>query len=199
MTFIRTLVQTAIVLLLVAGICSAQAVRTAHRRTLDELTDESAFILHGHVASVRIEPHPDLSNLQTVLVSIHVDDVLKGTVPSEFTFRQFVWDVHSLYDNGGYHKRQELLLFLRAPSRYGLTSPAGLEQGRFVIHRDASGNITAVNGENNAGLFTSLPKAAQRRGAVLSARAQALASRPAGPVALNDLKQAVRSLTGNTQ
>src|SRR4051794_9997355 len=121
--------STALLLLLVA-ICPAQSVTTAHRRTLEELTDEAAFIVHGHVIGVRSEAHPELKNLQTVVVTMEVDDVVKGDVPREFTFRQFVWDVRSLYDTAGYHKRQELLLFLRPPSRYGLTSPAGLEQGR---------------------------------------------------------------------
>lgn len=179
--------------------CVAQTVTTAHRRTIDELTDEAAFIVHGHVTAVRLESHPELKNLQTVVVSMHVDDVLKGQVRREFSFRQFVWDVHSLYDSPGYRKRQELLLFLRPPSRYGLTSPAGLEQGRFVIQRDAQGNVTAVNGDNNVGLFASLPNAAQKRGALLSASALALSKRASGPVALADLKDAVRSFAGRTQ
>jgi hypothetical protein len=130
---------------------------------------------------------------------MQIDDVLKGDVPREFTFRQFIWDVRSIHDGGGYRKRQELMLFLRPPSRYGLTSPAGLQQGRFVIQRDSAGDVTVVNADNNIGLFTGLPKAAQRRGATLPAAALALANKAAGPVPLNDLKQAVRSLSRRAQ
>lgn len=189
--FVLVLVATALV--------SAQTVSTAHRRTLDELTDEAAFIVHGYVVGVRVEPHPQLHNLQTVVVSMQIDDVLKGDVPREFAFRQFIWDVRSIHDGGGYRKRQELMLFLRPPSRYGLTSPAGLQQGRFVIQRDSAGNVTAVNADNNIGLFKTLPKAAQRRGAALPAAALALANKAAGPVPLTDLKQAVRALSRRSQ
>jgi hypothetical protein len=185
--------------LVAAGLVSAQTVSAAHRRTLDELTDEAAFIVHGHVVGVRVEPHPQLHNLQTVVVSMQIDDVLKGDVPREFTFRQFLWDVRSIHDGAGYRKRQELMLFLRPPSSYGLTSPAGLQQGRFAIQRDSAGHVTAVNGDNNIGLFATLPKAAQRRGAMLPAAALALATQAAGPVPLADLKQAVRSLSRRPQ
>jgi hypothetical protein len=128
------------------------------------------------------------------VVTMDVDDVLKGDVPKKFIFRQYVWDVRAAY-NSGYKKRQELLLFLRPPSRYGLTSPAGMSQGRFTIASDATGNVTAVNGEHNIGLFASLPKAAQRRGATLPAAASALSLQSGGPVSLRDLKAVVRSLT----
>ncbi len=199
MQILKSIARGTLFIVVMAGLCSAQAVSTAHRRTLDELTDEAAFIVHGHVTAVRMEPHPQLKNLQTVLVTMHVDDVLKGDVSSEFTFRQFVWDVHSLYDSGGYRKRQELLLFLRPPSQYGLTSPAGLGQGRFVVQRDASGKVTAVNADNNVGLFANVSQAAQRRRVMMTAGALSLAKTTSGPVALTDLKQAVRSFAGRAQ
>jgi hypothetical protein len=150
------------------------------------------------VVGVRVEPHPDLKNLSTVVVTMEVNDVLKGDVPRNFTFRQFVWDVRAAYNNG-YRKHQELLLFLRPPSRYGLTSPAGLSQGRFIIRPDASGKTIATNADNNAGLFASLPKAAQRRGATLPAAATAISLQGAGPVSLRDLKEIVRSLTARAR
>lgn len=183
---------------LLASISSAQEAVAAHRRTLDELVDESAFIVHGHVVNIRIEPHPQFNNLSTAVITMDVSDVLKGDVPRKFVFRQFVWDLRAAHDSG-YKRRQELLLFLRPPSRYGLTSPAGLSQGRFVIRRDASGNVIAANADDNVGLFKSLPAAAQRRRVALPASAAALARQTNGPVALRDLKQVLRSLVGRPQ
>ena len=45
---------------------------------------------------------------------------------------------------------------MNAPSRYGLTSPAGMEQGRFRIHRDRTGRTSALNGAGNHRLFAGL-------------------------------------------
>ncbi len=63
-------------------------------------------------------------------------------------------------DVAGYRKGQELLLLMNGSSRYGLTSPVGLEQGRFRIQRDRSGREVATNGAGNLRLFERLRDAA---------------------------------------
>ena len=103
-------------------------------------------ILRGHVVSAVIEPHPKYSNLKTVVVTISVQRVLKGEAADTYTFRQFVWDARDAADMAGYRKAGELLLFLNPVSAYGLTSPVGLDQGRFRVVRDAKGKAFAVNG-----------------------------------------------------
>ena len=194
----RFLISAWIFCFLLAGIAVAQEAITAHRRTLDELVDESAFIVHGRVIDVKLEPHPEFKNLSTVLVTMQIEDVLKGDVPRTFTFRQFMWDIRSSA-HSEYKKRDELLLFLRPPSRIGLTSPAGLSQGKFVIRVSAAGATTAINADNNTGLFATLPKAAKERRAVLPAAATSLASHQGGPVRLDDLKQVVLSLAARAK
>ncbi len=176
-----------------ASISVAQEAAVAHRRTLAELIDESAYIVHGRVTDVRLEPHPQLTNVNTVVVTLAVKDALKGDVSQTFTFRQFVWDVRGL-DKSGYRKGQELLLFIRPPSQYGLTSPAGLSQGRFAVQADASKTPVAINALNNVGLFDSLQTTAKARGAILSARSVKLSTQRQGPVPLRDFEEAIRSL-----
>lgn len=171
----------------------AQEAAVAHRRTLAELIDESAYIVHGRVTDVRLEPHPQLANLNTVLVTMAVKDALKGDVSQTFTFRQFVWDVRGA-DSSGYRKGQELLLFIRPPSQFGLTSPAGLSQGRFAVHTDASGAPLATNALNNVGLFDSLQATAKTRGVTLSARSVKLSTQHQGAVPLRDFEETIRSL-----
>jgi hypothetical protein len=79
-------------------------------------------------------------------------------------------------------------------SKYGLTSPVGLEQGRFRILRDSSGQATAINGRGNAGLFQQTEARARAQGIKLSARQSTLIrQRQPGPVALSDLKDAIRT------
>src|SRR5215470_14881626 len=48
-------------------------------RGLDQLTEEADVIVHGYVTSTRIEPHPQLHNLNTMLVTLEVKDTYKGT------------------------------------------------------------------------------------------------------------------------
>jgi len=82
-------------------------------------------------------------------------------------------------------------------SKYGLTSPVGLEQGRFRVVRDAQGTATAVNGRGNAGLFASTEQRARTKGIKLSARSLAAVRRSeAGPLDLQALEDTIRTFAG---
>ena len=137
---------------LIAVACLATSPAFAQRgamtvpRNLDELTDRAQDIVRGTVVSAHVEKHPELTNLHTVVVTLRVRETLKGAARDTYTFRQYIWDLRDRYDAAGYRKGQELLLLMNAPSRYGLTSPVGIEQGRFRIQRDRSGRAVALNG-----------------------------------------------------
>ncbi len=163
-------------------------------RSLDQLSQEAAVIVQGYVDSAKVEPHPQLKNLTTVVITISVEDTLKGPPQKSLQFRQYIWDLRDQLDAAGYRKGQELLLMLGPVSPYGLTSPVGLEQGRFRILRDASGQASAINGRGNVGLFQATAQRAQSLGIQLSPRVSALAQQTgAAPVPLNDLKDAIRA------
>jgi hypothetical protein len=166
---------------------------------LDQLVESSATILRGHVISAVVEPHPQFANLQTVLVTISVGKVLKGEAPTTYTFRQFIWDPRDVADSAGYRKAGELLLFLNPVSEYGLTSPVGLEQGRFRVTRDAKGRALAVNGRANFGLFDQVSTKASGRGVIVSRQAEVMMTKPAGPVSLETLEETVAALAGKSQ
>src|SRR5262249_47125892 len=134
---------------------------------LGYLVERAGTIVRGHVISTKVEPHPQFKNLQTVVVTIFVSKVLKVSAPATYSFRQFLLDTRDAADAGGYHKGSELLLLLNPPSEYGLTSPVGLDQGRFRITRDSKGHAVAVNGRSNLGLFDQLQSTAATRGASL--------------------------------
>ena len=168
-------------------------------RSLAQLTQEAERIVHGYVVSARVEPHPQFKNLTTVVITMKVAETLKGAPAQTLEFRQFIWDIRDRWDAARYSKGQELLLMLGPVSPYGLSSPVGLEQGRFVITRDRAGNAQALNGRGNVGLFEDAQAQAQRRGLKLSARAAALVRRTqAGPVPLADLEDTVRAFSGST-
>jgi hypothetical protein len=185
-----------LLLLLTAASQPAQAQRGALTvtRGLDQLTQEAELIVHGSVRSAKVEPHPQFPNLMTVVVSFEVQDTLKGKAQKSIQFRQYVWDIRDQGDKARYGKGEELLLMLGPVSKYGLTSPVGLEQGRFRIVRDSSGRANAINGRGNAGLFQQTESRARTQGIKLSARQSALIrQQQPGPVALSDLKDAIRT------
>lgn len=181
------------VTLVATGAHAQRGARTAPR-TLDQLTREAATIVRGSVVSAKVEPHPQFSNLTTVLVTLQVQETLKGTPAKTLQFRQYIWDIRDRLDAARYHKRGEVLLMLGPVSQYGLRSPVGLEQGRFVITRDSAGNATAVNGAGNVGLLATSESQLQKSGVKLSARTSALIrTQPKGPIALTDLEEAIRN------
>lgn len=164
-------------------------------QNLGELVAQAATVVQGHVASARIEPHPDFANLSTVVVTFRVEQVLKGEADLTFTFRQYVWDVRDRYDAAGYRKGQHLLLLLTRPSRYGLSSPVGLSQGRFRIQPDTQGRSAALNGVANAGLFRGLMPTLRKRGITLAAdQVSLLETHRSGPIPLDALETLIRRL-----
>ena len=191
------------VLVLLAA-CLAAAPVLAQRgamtvpRNLDQLTDRASDIVRGTVVSARIEKHPELTNLDTIVVTLRVRETLKGTAQGTFTFRQYIWDVRDRYDAAGYRKGQDVLLLMIAPSRYGLSSPAGMDQGRFRIERDRSGREMALNGTGNMRLFDGLSAEADKEGVALTSKqASIVAKHRKGPVELAELTAMIREFARN--
>jgi hypothetical protein len=162
---------------------------------LDQLVQRASVILRGSVVSANVEPHPQFSNLRTVVVTISVGKVLKGEPAKLYTFRQFLMDPRDAADAGGYRKGGELLLFLNPTSEYGLTSPVGLEQGRFRITHDGKGQAFTANGQANLALFDQVLSRGTSRGALFSAQSKAMISAPPrGKVPLEPFEDAVSAL-----
>ncbi len=174
---------------------SAQRGALTRAENLDQLVGRASLIVHGRVLSARVEPHPQYANLSTVVVTLRVDETLKGAPVSSFTFRQFIWDLRDRLDAAGYRKGLELVLLLNPETRLGLRSPTGLEQGRFRILRDPAGQSAALNGRGNAGLFAALAPQLEAKGVRLSARLQAAIQQPRPrALALEDLRELIRVL-----
>ncbi len=180
---------------LAAGPALAQRGAMTVPRNLDQLTDRASDIVRGTVVEARVEKHPELSNLDTVVVTMRLRETLKGSAQKTYTFRQYIWDVRDRYDSAGYMKGQDLLLLMLAPSPYGLTSPAGMDQGRFRIQRDKSGREVAMNGMGNARLFQGLQAEVTKEGASLTAvQANLVARHRQGPIEVGELAALIRVL-----
>lgn len=188
---------------LILAACACAAPALAQRgaltlpRNLEQLTHRASDIVRGTVVSAHVEKHPELDNLDTVVVTLRLSDTLKGSARESFTFRQFIWDVRDRQDAAGYRKGQELLLLMIAPSRYGLSSPAGLDQGRFRIERDRSGRVVATNGMGNFRLFDGLDAGTKSAAALSARQASLVAKHRKGPVDAAELTEMIRTFAGN--
>lgn len=164
-------------------------------RNLADLTQRADRIVQGRVLSVHIEPAPGYAHLQTLLLTLAVDDVLKGHAEKQVTLRQFLWDLRDLTSNAGYRVGDTVLLFLNKPTSLGLVSPVGLDQGRFRVTRDAHAHLVATNGNNNAGLTAGLLTSGALNPRRLSASSRSgLQTFSAGPLPLDTLKESVHVL-----
>ncbi len=181
-------------LLLLAPAARSQGSATVARGNLNYLVDNAQTIVRGNVVSAIMEPHPQFANLPTVLVTISVSKTFKGQAATTFSFRQFLFDGKDTTGPGGYHKSEELLLFLNPTSLYGLTSPVGLEQGCFRVLRDNQGNRFALNGRGNVGLFADVATTSSSRGVTFSPQAKAMLATTSGRVSLATLEQTVQAL-----
>jgi hypothetical protein len=181
--------------LTLAPVANSQRGALTISRNLEQLLRESQVVVQGQVVTVRVEPHPQLAHLTTVVVTLRVEDTLKGQTTDSYTFRQAVIDRRDLEDRLGYRPGQHVLLTLIQPNQYGLSSPAGLEQGRFRIDAGPDGKLQAVNGRGNVGLFSELSQQMQAKGLRVPQEAQAMVSKAgAGPVPLDQLKSLIQAL-----
>jgi hypothetical protein len=181
-------------LLLVAAAQGQRGMRV-RQQNLAEMVSQAEYIVRGRVVSVVSEPHPLFNNIWTVAVTLDVLESLKGDPGPRYTFRQFVNDVRDRESRLGYKLGEEVLLLLIKPSRYGLSSPAGLEQGRFRITLDARGNRLATNGAANLGLFQNLAGTSPKTAAELRLPLRQLVQEHrSGPVTYEQLREMIVSL-----
>jgi len=161
---------------------------------LARMVDESENVVLARVTNVVAEKHPQFENLDTVVVTLQVIEPLKGTPGATLTFRQYVWDITDLNTKLNYRTGEEVVLMLRQPSQVGLTSPVGLEQGRFRVERDALNNRMVRNGSDNAGLFGTVDQTSPGLRPRLNPQLQQLmTNHRSGPISYEQLKAVVQS------
>jgi len=94
----------------------------------------------------------------------------------------------------GYVAGHEYLLFLHPANKWGLTSPVGSVQGAFDVRRRPSGELEAVNGIDNLGLFKDMAASAGRVELRLGGPEREMLGRGRGPVNLDSLLPLARRL-----
>jgi len=191
----RNWFASAVVLLgMVTAALPARAEFLMRQVNLAYLAQRADVIVQGRVTGVRYEGLPGYPHILTVLVTLEVERMLRGPAGRQFTFRQWISSRRELGAKRGYLVGQRLLLFMPAGSDAGLSSPLGQEQGRFHITRDARGSEQIANEFGNAGLFKNVPETVEKAGASLNEKQLQTASKPSGPVPLEDFVGLVEHL-----
>ncbi|HSY36612.1 MAG TPA: hypothetical protein VK814_12730 [Acidobacteriaceae bacterium] len=190
----------AVIVFLAAPFCVSSAAHAQRGaitlpRNLADLSSNAGQIIQGRVVSATVEPDPRYNHLQTLVLTLAVDDVLKGQAPTTFTFREFLWDVRDISDRAGYHLGDEVLLFLNSPTPLGFITPVGLQQGRFRVVKGTDGQDYAINANQNSGLFDNVVRSGALNAAKLSAKSRAtVQSFQRGPIPLTAMKESVHLL-----
>ena len=169
-------------------------------RNLDQLTDRAADIVRGTVVSARVEKHPELTNLDTVVVTLRVRETLKGSAQGTFTFRQYIWDIRDRYDAAGYRKGQDCpAAHDRAECLTGSRAPPAWTRDDSGSSATARAAELAVNGTGNAAPVrrSRAPRRKRRHRAHGQDQASLVAKHREGPVELGELTAMIRAFARN--
>ncbi|MDA2935521.1 hypothetical protein MYX82_14470 [Acidobacteria bacterium AH-259-D05] len=139
-------------LLLSAGFASGTSVRLLNLPEMVRLADR---VFVGVCLSVE-EKSAESFSLPIVEYVFEVRQGIKGVQSGEkIVFRQVQSGQNGVAGIPGipsYQKGQEVLLFLHADSRLGLTSPVGLSQGVFQLEKTRDGEVGVLNALENVNL-----------------------------------------------
>jgi hypothetical protein len=158
------------------------------------LSQRADVVVQGRVANAVHESLPGYPNIPTVKVTLKVENMMRGPTGDTYTFREVFVGLRARVGGKRYTPGQQLLLFLTAPSKYGLSSPVGIEQGRFHITRYPGSSPTIINEQSNIGLFRNVAEAARMAGRPLTESQLRIASSERGPVQLNEFISMVQNL-----
>lgn len=104
---------------------------------LPPIARAAGTIFSGTVMAITRHPANNGQTVETVAITFHVDNAIRGATPGEdLTISQWIglWSGSQRYRVG-----ERVLLFLYPPSKLGLTSCVAGEMGRFTI--DAGGLV----------------------------------------------------------
>lgn len=125
----------------------AQAATMVRRLSLEEVTRQAARIVHARVETV--QAGRDEAGLPATWTSLRVTRTLKGPAEERLVVKQFGTTaplpdgaVARIAGLPGYAPGDELVLFLRAPSARGFSSPVGLGQGVYRVRAGAGRGST---------------------------------------------------------
>lgn len=141
------------VLTLLSALGWATSVRTLNLFEMVELSDR---VFEGRCLSAETKVE-ESTRLPIVEYTFEVRQAIKGVQAGQkIVFRQVGSMRGGIAGIPHYRKGQELLLFLHADSKLGLTSPVGLAQGTFRLEKTSDKGVGVINPFRNRNLGRNL-------------------------------------------
>jgi hypothetical protein len=152
----------------VLGVAPCWAIRV-RSINLEEMTQKAGRIVAGRCVAVEVI-HDSSLDVVVTRVTVSVERAVKGVKGADgstVVFRM-LGDATSSSGTGivglpRFAVGEKVVLFLYPESRSGLTSPVGLDQGKFVEVLDKQGRALAMNGFPNRRLFKGMSSTAKAR------------------------------------
>jgi hypothetical protein len=163
--------------------------------SLAYLVQRADVIVQGRVTNVSHDHLPGYPNIPTVTVTLNVENMLRGPATGTYTFREVFLGLRGKEGKQSYSVGHRILLFLPTPSPFGLSSPVGIEQGRFHVGAESASGAKVFNEIGNYGLFKDVENSANKAGIQLTKKQLQVAATANGPVPLDDFLSLVKSLT----
>lgn len=114
---------------------------TRERMNFSDVARQAATIFSGTVSAIRLQPASRHDTVQTVAITFHVEQAIRGVSPGQdLTISQWI----GLWSGGQrYRVGERVLLFLYPRSKLGLTSAVSGPMGRFTISSGGSIRLSA--------------------------------------------------------
>ena len=128
---------------------------------LESLISQSGMIFSGTVIAVETGTKDRQMNLFMTYYTFRINDGIYGVDSDTVRIKQYGGEANGkkFYPKGipRFEKGEEVLVMLYPPSKIGMTSTVGREQGKFIVQpADSEGVSLVTNGVGNKGLFKKL-------------------------------------------
>lgn len=182
--------------------CQPAAATSVLPLSLQQMADVAEVIFHGKTISneVRLD---EASGRVATYTRFEVIEVIKGTVETTHTIKQIGGQLPGsqyrqvIHGVPRFGVGQEYVVFLPKASSLGFSSPIGLSQGKFDIHRQG-GETTVSNGRPLAAMLQARPQPdlPELPSAITASPTATLTTIPGQPASagLTDFMQTVRSM-----
>ncbi len=154
---IKSIVRQLMLLTMILTVQTSFAQRTI-RINLEQMVFDAGMIVQGTVANVETGVDPQTKLIAT-FVTIDVTENFYGVTDKRLIIKLLGGSSQKktvkLAEMPVFTVGEEIISLFFKPSKYGFTSPVGMEQGKFTVQSDAvSKKIYVRNGLNNSQLFT---------------------------------------------
>ncbi len=138
---------------------------------LEQLVREAGVIVDAEVVNVESGRDQE-SGLIVTWVTLNVHENFYGSQGKRITFKQYGGDAEGLANYPvhlpRYSKGERTILFLYKPSKVGMQSPVGMQQGKFIVQKTGTSKTRIKNLTLNPSLFKGLSDASISDGRISS-------------------------------